>query len=79
MAFRAKTRANATVVDMYLMVEPVPHVDYASIRREVAPIHLRNCLRLMGEALQYMRPGPQVLAAPQAGSVLERGPPVRRH
>ncbi len=62
--------------DMYLMVEPVPHSDYDSISREVAPIHLGNCLRLLGEALHYMQPSTQVLAALQAGSMLERGPAV---
>lgn len=62
--------------DMYLMVDPVPHRDDDSISREVAPIHLGNCLRLLGEALHYMRPATQVLAALQAGSMLERGPAV---
>jgi hypothetical protein len=62
--------------DMYLMVEPVPHSDFDAISREVAPIHMGNCLRTLADALAYMSPRTQVLAALQAGSQLERGPAV---
>ncbi|MCC6457071.1 MAG: hypothetical protein IT328_19090 [Caldilineaceae bacterium] len=62
--------------DMYLMVEPVPHADFDAISREVAPIHMGNCLRTMATALAYMSPRTQVLAALQAGSQLERGPMI---
>ena len=68
--------AGRAACDMYLMVEPVPHTDYDAISREVAPIHIGNSLRLLGEALPYMKPGTQVLAALQAGSLLQRGPSV---
>ncbi len=33
--------------DMYLMVEPVPHSAFDAISREVAPIHMGNCLRTL--------------------------------
>jgi hypothetical protein len=62
--------------DMYLMVEPVPHADFDAISREVAPIHMGNCLRTLATALAYMSPRTQVLAALQAGSQLERGPMI---
>jgi hypothetical protein len=62
--------------DMYLMVEPVPHADFDAISREVAPIHMGNCLRTLADALAYMSPRTQALAALQAGSQLERGPSV---
>ena len=62
--------------DMYLMVEPVPHSAFDAISREVAPIHMGNCLRTLSDALAYMSPRVQVLAALQAGSQLERGPSV---
>lgn len=62
--------------DMYLMVDPVSHADYDAISREVAPIHLGNALRLLREALPFMSPRTQVLAAIQAGSMVERGPSV---
>ena len=62
--------------DMYLMIDPVPHSDFDAISREVAPIHLGNCLRLLTDALAYMTPRTQALAALQAGSMLERGPAV---
>jgi hypothetical protein len=62
--------------DMYLMVDPVPHSDFDAISREVAPIHLGNCLRTLATALAYMSPRTQVLAALQAGSQLERGPSI---
>lgn len=61
---------------MYLMVDPVPHTDFDAISREVAPIHLGNCLRALADSLAYMSPRVQVLAALQAGSQLERGPSV---
>jgi hypothetical protein len=61
---------------MYLMVDPVPHEDFDAISREVAPIHIGNCLRTLADALAYMSPRTQVLAALQAGSQLERGPAV---
>lgn len=61
---------------MYLMIDPVPHADFDAISREVAPIHLGNCLRLASTALIYMRPRTQVLAALQAGNLLARGPLV---
>jgi hypothetical protein len=62
--------------DMYLMVEPVPHADFDAISREVAPIHLGNCMRLLASGLDYLSPRTQALAAIQAGSMLERGPSV---
>lgn len=62
--------------DMYLMVDPVPHADFDAISREVAPIHFGNCLRTLADALGYMSPSTQALAALQAGSQLERGPTV---
>lgn len=62
--------------DMYLMVDPVPHADFDAISREVAPIHMGNCLRTLSDALAYMSPRTQALAALQAGSQLERGPSV---
>lgn len=62
--------------DMYLVVAPVPHEDFDAISREVAPIHIGNCLRTLYDALAYMSPRTQVLAALQAGSQLERGPSV---
>jgi hypothetical protein len=62
--------------DMYLMVEPTPHADFDAISREVAPIHLGNCLRLLATALDYLLPRNQVLAALQAASLLERGPSI---
>ena len=62
--------------DMYLMVDPVPHADFDAISREVAPIHMGNCLRTLSDALAYMTPRTQALAALQAGSQLERGPSV---
>jgi hypothetical protein len=62
--------------DMYLMVDPVPHSDFDAISREVAPIHMGNCLRTLATALAYMSPRTQVLAALQAGSQLERGPSI---
>jgi hypothetical protein len=62
--------------DMYLMVEPVPHTDFDAISREVAPIHMGNCLRTLATALEYMSPRTQALAALQAGSQLERGPSI---
>jgi hypothetical protein len=58
------------------MVEPVPHEDFDAISREVAPIHMGNCLRTLADALAYMTPRTQALAALQAGSQLERGPSV---
>jgi hypothetical protein len=61
---------------MYLMVDPVPHADFDAISREVAPIHMGNCLRTLCDALAYMSPRTQALAALQAGSQLERGPSV---
>ncbi len=69
----AAARAACT---MYLMVEPVPHSDYDAVSREVAPIHIGNSLRMLQEGLAYMQPPTQVLAALQAGSLLERGPSV---
>jgi hypothetical protein len=62
--------------DMYLMVDPVPHADFDAISREVAPIHMGNCLRTLSDAVAYMSPRTQALAALQAGSQLERGPAV---
>lgn len=62
--------------DMYLRVDPVPHQDYDAISREVAPIHIGNCLRLLYGGLAYMQPRTQALAALQAGSLLERGPSI---
>lgn len=61
---------------MYLMVEPVPHTDYDAISREVAPIHIGNSLCALFEGLAHMQPPTRVLAALQAGSLLERGPSV---
>jgi hypothetical protein len=61
---------------MYLMVDPVPHADFDAISREVAPIHMGNCLRTLADALAYMSPRTQILGALQAGSQLERGPSV---
>jgi len=61
---------------MYLAVEPVPHADYDAISREVAPIHIGNALCALAEGLPHMLPPTQVLAALQAGSLLERGPSV---
>jgi len=69
----AAARAACT---MYLMVEPVPHTDYDAISREVAPIHIGNSLRMLYDSLGYMHPPTQVMAALQAGSLLERGPSV---
>ncbi|HXF63291.1 MAG TPA: hypothetical protein VNK95_16810 [Caldilineaceae bacterium] len=68
--------ASRAACAMYLMVEPVPHADFDAISREVAPIHIGNCLRLLATALNYLTPRTQALAALQAGSVLERGPTV---
>lgn len=62
--------------DMYLMVDPVPHADFDAISREVAPIHMGNCLRTLADSLAYMSPRTQTLAALQAGSQLERGPSI---
>jgi hypothetical protein len=62
--------------EMYLMVDPVPHTDFDAISREVAPIHVGNCLRTLFDALSYMSPRVQVLAALQAGSQIERGPAI---
>ena len=58
------------------MVDPVPHSAFDAISREVAPIHMGNCLRTLSDALAYMSPRTQALAALQAGSQLERGPSV---
>lgn len=68
--------ASRAACAMYLMVEPVPHTDFDAISREVAPIHIGNCLRMLAASLDSMRPRTQVLAALQAGSMLERGPTV---
>jgi hypothetical protein len=68
--------AAQTACDMFLMVDPVPHEDFDAISREVAPIHIGNCLRTLSDALAYMSPRTQVLAALQAGSQVERGPTV---
>ena len=68
--------AAQTACAMYLMVEPVPHSDFDAISREVAPIHIGNCLRTLFSALDYMSPRTQALAALQAGSQLERGPMI---
>lgn len=68
--------AAQTACDMYLMVDPVPHADFDAISREVAPIHMGNCLRTLADALVYMSPRTQALAALQAGSQLERGPSI---
>ena len=62
--------------DMYLCVEPVPHADFDAVSREVAPIHIGNCLKTLRSALGHMSPATQVLAAIQAGSQIERGPSV---
>jgi hypothetical protein len=62
--------------DMYLRVEPVPHEDFDAISREVAPIHIGNCLKTLRSALGHMAPATQALAAIQAGSQIERGPSV---
>jgi hypothetical protein len=68
--------AAQTACDMYLRVDPVPHADFDAISREVAPIHIGNALRLLREGLPHMSPRTRVLAAIQAGSLLERGPSV---
>ncbi len=68
--------ASQVACDMYLMVNPVPHSDFDAISREVAPIHIGNCLRMLATALNHMRPRTEVLAALQAGNMLERGPTV---
>jgi hypothetical protein len=62
--------------DMYLCVDPTPHQDFDAVSREVAPIHIGNCLKTLRSALRYMSPATQVLAAIQAGSQVERGPSV---
>lgn len=62
--------------DMFLQIDPVPHSDFDAISREVAPIHVGNCLRMAASALRYMSPRTQALTALQAGSMAERGPAV---
>jgi hypothetical protein len=70
------TAAAQAACDLYLMVNPVPHADFDAISREVAPIHVGNCLRMLSAALAYLAPRTRALAALQAGSMLERGPTV---
>jgi hypothetical protein len=68
--------ASMTACDFYLMVEPVPHEDFDAVSREVAPIHIGNCISALRRGIQWMQPGTQALAAIRAGSLLERGPSV---
>ncbi len=62
--------------DMYLMTEPVPHTDYDAVSREVAPIHIGTCTNALRDALRFMSPRTQAIAAIQGGSLLARGPSV---
>jgi hypothetical protein len=65
-----------TAADLYLRAEPVPHDDFDAVSREVAPIHIGTSTNAMRKVLPQMTPRTQVLAAIQAGSLLERGPSV---
>lgn len=68
--------ASLTATDFYLKVAPVPHQDFDAVSREVAPIHIGNCISTIRMSFPLMSPKTQVLAAIQAGSLLERGPSV---
>jgi hypothetical protein len=54
----------------------VPHEDYDAISREVAPIHIGNCMSALRRSLRWLNPSMQALAAIRAGSLLERGPSI---
>jgi len=68
--------ASLASADMYLMTDPVPHMDYDAVSREVAPIHIGTTMNALRAALPLMQPRTRALAAIQAGSLLERGPSV---